>query len=74
MEHKVVFQKKWDKHSQSSDLVLNVRDIARYANKLKGDITILPIENGIHDLVLSKEEVRTQVYLALFAWLRKKEL
>ncbi|QBQ39886.1 alpha/beta hydrolase [Sphingobacterium psychroaquaticum] len=68
------FSKKWDKHSQSSDLVLNVRDIARYANKLKGDITILPIENGIHDLVLSKEEVRTQVYLALFAWLRKKEL
>lgn len=64
--------KKWGKDASSSDIILNVKDIAKYSKKIDGDVTINPIQNGLHDLVLSAKDVRHSVYQNLFDWLNRK--
>jgi alpha-beta hydrolase superfamily lysophospholipase len=64
--------KKWHTDVQSSDLILDVKHIKKYAKKIKGDVTIQDIKNGLHDLVLSEKSVRENVYQQLFAWLKQK--
>ncbi|TCB55689.1 alpha/beta hydrolase [Acinetobacter terrestris] len=66
--------KKWHKHAQSSDVILDVKHIDKYARKMKGDVTISEIKGGLHDLVLSEKSVRDQVYQQLFKWLESKGL
>ncbi|MFC6166715.1 alpha/beta hydrolase [Acinetobacter terrestris] len=66
--------KKWHKHAQSSDVILDVKHIDKYARKMKGDVTISKIKGGLHDLVLSEKSVRDQVYQQLFQWLESKGL
>ena len=66
--------KKWHKHAQSSDVILDVKHIDKYARKMKGDVTISEIKGGLHDLVLSEKSVRDQVYQQLFKWLDSKGL
>lgn len=64
--------KKWHKYAQSSDLILDVKHIDKYAKKINGDVTICEIKNGLHDLVLSEKSVRENVYQQLFEWLALK--
>ncbi|MBR5557767.1 MAG: alpha/beta hydrolase, partial [Acinetobacter sp.] len=64
--------KKWHLDAQSSDIVLDVKHIAHYAQKIQGDVTLCDIKKGLHDLVLSEKSVREQVYRQLFAWLQQK--
>ena len=66
--------RKWGKDAQSSDVILGVKDIAKYAKKIQGDVTIQSIHHGLHDLVLSQKPVREQVYQQLFTWLSHKGL
>jgi len=66
--------KKWHKHAQSSDVILDVKHIDKYARKMEGDVTISEIKGGLHDLVLSEKSVRDQVYQQLFQWLDSKGL
>ena len=66
--------KKWHKHAQSSDVILDVKHIDKCARKMKGDVTISEIKGGLHDLVLSEKSVRDQVYQQLFQWLASKGL
>lgn len=66
--------KKWHKNVQTSDVILDVKHIDKYARKINGDVTISEIKNGVHDLVLSEKSVREHVYHQLFAWLKQKGL
>ncbi|MFH7766387.1 alpha/beta hydrolase [Acinetobacter sp. BSP-28] len=66
--------KKWHKYAQTSDVILDVKHIDKYAKKMKGDVTIREIKNGLHDLVLSEKSVRENVYHQLFEWLKQKGL
>ena len=70
--HQTTNPKKWGIEAQTSDVILNVNDIQKYAEKMIGDISIQTIENGLHDLVLSAPKVREQVYKNLFAWIKEK--
>ncbi|TCB75588.1 alpha/beta hydrolase [Acinetobacter sp. ANC 4173] len=70
--HQTTNPKKWGIEAQTSDVILNVNDIQKYAEKVIGDISIQTIENGLHDLVLSAPKVREQVYQNLFAWIKEK--
>ena len=70
--HQTTNPKKWGIEAQTSDVILNVNDIQKYAEKMIGDIRIQTIENGLHDLVLSAPKVREQVYQNLFAWIKEK--
>lgn len=64
-----VMTKKWDEKYRVADGVLDVDDIAKYARMIKGDIRIVSVTDGMHDLVLSKKEVREQVYEVIFGWI-----
>ena len=66
--------KKWHKNVQTSDVILDVKHIDKYARKIKGDVTISEVKNGVHDLILSEKSVREHVYQQLFAWLKQKGL
>ena len=61
--------KKMTEEVFETDIILDVKDIQKNAKKIQGDVTIIPIKNGIHDLILSKKEVRDEVYKKLFEWL-----
>lgn len=72
--HQTKNPRKWGKDAQSSDVILGVKDIQKYAKKIQGDVTIREIPNGVHDLVLSEKIVRDSVYQQLFSWLETKGL
>lgn len=70
--HQTKNPKKWHSDAQCSDVILSVKDIEKYANKLQGDVNVMTINNGLHDLVLSAAPVRAEVYQHLFTWLTTK--
>jgi alpha-beta hydrolase superfamily lysophospholipase len=51
------------------DTVLDVDHIAARAPRLGRDVTLVRIEDGIHDLALSPEPARTVFFDAVFDWL-----
>ncbi|MFR9620119.1 MAG: alpha/beta hydrolase [Rikenellaceae bacterium] len=71
---KSVVAREWSEAITSADAVLDVSDIKRYGADLGTDVTHLEVVDGIHDLVLSRPEVREGVYHAIFDWLRGLDL
>jgi alpha-beta hydrolase superfamily lysophospholipase len=55
-------------HSDSADMVLDWRHIARWSRMLGPNVTVLAFPGGWHDLVLSPGRIREEVFSALFAW------
>ncbi|MBK5721251.1 alpha/beta hydrolase [Dysgonomonas sp. Marseille-P4677] len=53
------------------DSILNVKDIVRIAGRIEGNTTIVAIEGGLHDLVLSEKTVRDKVYKTIFEWVER---
>ncbi|HRM51617.1 MAG TPA: alpha/beta hydrolase, partial [Acinetobacter johnsonii] len=70
--HQTLNPKKWGVAAQTSDVILDVKDIEKQAKNLQGDVSVVTIQNGLHDLVLSAPEVRAEVYAELFQWLEQK--
>lgn len=56
---------KYHPSMQEADSILNVQDIIRYLDKLGKNVKSVEIENGMHDLILSKKSVREEVYRAM---------
>ncbi len=63
--------KSWDDIIFTSDAVLDVKHIKKYADNIGKDITKIEIKNGIHDLVLSQKDVRDNVYKQMKIWVDK---
>jgi alpha-beta hydrolase superfamily lysophospholipase len=55
-------------HSDEADTVLDWRDIAKWSRMLGERVTVLAFPGGTHDLVLSRPQVREEVFRQLFAW------
>jgi len=55
----------------STDTVLDVRAMAARADSLGDDVTLVRIDDAVHDLTLSADKPRTQFFDALFTWLDK---
>ena len=53
---------KYREDMHTADAVLDVKDISRYAKVIGKNVKVVVIEDGIHDLVLSKSDVRNYVY------------
>ncbi|GLZ07756.1 alpha/beta hydrolase [Actinomadura sp. NBRC 104412] len=53
----------------SADAVLDVEHMARWAPRLGRHVTLVRIEGGVHDLVLSAKPVRDQVFDELARWI-----
>jgi len=59
----------WSEAMTSTDAVLVVDDIARAATRIGREVTVARIEDGIHDLFLSRPAPRAQAYGVLQRWL-----
>ena len=59
----------WTEAAMSADAVLDVEHIAGYACRLGRHVTLVRIDGGMHDLVLSASPVRKQVFAELDRWL-----
>jgi alpha-beta hydrolase superfamily lysophospholipase len=55
-------------HSDEADIVLDWRHIARWSRGLGSDVTVLQFPGGQHDLVLSRREIREEVFRQVFSW------
>lgn len=64
------FRRVWDESLKSADSVLDVERIADRASRL-GDLVVLArIDGGLHDLVLSRPEVRVEVFRQFAVFLK----
>ncbi|GAA1935117.1 alpha/beta hydrolase [Kitasatospora viridis] len=61
---------KWDPALHHRDAVLRADDIVAVAPRLGRSVTVVRIEGGMHDLVLSGPEARAQVFTELDRWLK----
>lgn len=59
----------WSDDFTCADCVLDVEHMRRYGPGLGRDVSMVAIEGGLHDLVLSPPPVRERVFAELFAWL-----
>ncbi|QIO06096.1 alpha/beta hydrolase [Acinetobacter shaoyimingii] len=64
----------FNRDARTSDVILDVKTIQTYANKIQSDVNVITIKDGLHDLVLSAANVREKVYTQLFAFLKDKNL
>jgi alpha-beta hydrolase superfamily lysophospholipase len=55
-------------HSDEADIVLDWRHMAKWGRTLGPQATVLAFPGGLHDLVLSRQEVRDAVFAGLFSW------
>ncbi len=60
-------------HSDDADIVLDWKQVARWSRMLGPDVSVLSFPGGLHDLVLSRSEIREAVFSQLFAWAARIE-
>ena len=65
---------KWDERFNHGDAVLDVKDIKKYGSELGPHVTCVKVTGGLHDLVLSRREVRVPLYRYIFNWLKREHL
>lgn len=61
--------KKWGNEAHSSDIVLDVSHMEQYATHLGRRVRHKSFDGAIHDLILSKEPIRSSVLEYMFDWL-----
>jgi alpha-beta hydrolase superfamily lysophospholipase len=61
-------------YSDEADVVLDWKQVSRWSRTLGRDVTALQFPGGLHDLVLSRAEVREAVFQQLFAWTAGKSV
>lgn len=61
----------WHDEYKVSDIVLSVDDIQHYGAKLGNYTTCRKIHHGLHDLILSGEEARAEMYRVVFQWIEQ---
>lgn len=62
------FARKWHDGLHAADTVLDVEQIARRATRLGRHVTIVKFTGGLHDLFLSRPEVRAQLVDEVARW------
>jgi alpha-beta hydrolase superfamily lysophospholipase len=63
--------KHWSQEAMITDIVLDVADMVRLAPRLGSQVEVRAIKDGIHDLVLSTQIPRKQVFKELEDWLNR---
>ena len=72
--HQTISGNEWTPLYQQGDAVLDVEHIARYGSRISNHVTEVTITDGLHDLVLSRPDVRVQVYNEIYRWLSTRQL
>lgn len=60
---------KWDEDYMRCDCMLDVNLLEKWAPKLGPDVTTVTVEDGMHDLFLSRKDVRDYAYRTMFEFL-----
>jgi alpha-beta hydrolase superfamily lysophospholipase len=68
---KSVYGRRWKEEFSVADAVLNVKSIRKYCRRIKGECTLLPLENAVHDVMLSQKLVRELAFAQLINWAKK---
>ncbi len=55
-------------HSDEADIVLDWRSIARGSRALGPEVSVLAFPGAMHDVTLSRPEIREEVFRQLFSW------
>jgi len=55
-------------HSDEADIILDWKQVASWSRTLGSKVSVLSFPGGLHDLVLSRREIRDSVFSQLFAW------
>lgn len=63
------FKRRWHEGHMRADTVLDVERLARRCVQLGPNVTIVRIEDGLHDLMLSRADVREVVFEAMERWM-----
>nr|WP_231747509.1 alpha/beta hydrolase [Auraticoccus cholistanensis] len=63
------FRRTWQPELRAADIVLDVEQIAQRAVRLGRLVTVVRIDGGMHDLVLSDEPARSTTFTELGRWL-----
>lgn len=61
----------WTSAADSADVVLDVAEIKALGAKLSRNVTLYKVNGGLHDLILSRPEVRYPLYNEIFVWLKR---
>lgn len=56
----------------SADAILEVKSISSYGKKLGDDVTEVEFDGGLHDLALSRKDVRDKMYRVMISWLEPR--
>lgn len=59
----------WTEEAASSDIVLDVRQIAKWSHQLGRDVTVLRVEGAMHDVLSSRKDVRESAFGHVQRWL-----
>jgi len=65
---------KYREEMKTADAVLNVKDIEKYAGRIGKNVKKIAFTDGVHDLVLSRKDVRQKVYREMEKFLRENNL
>jgi alpha-beta hydrolase superfamily lysophospholipase len=60
----------WSDEVTTTDIVLDVSQMSRWAPGLADDVALVRIDGALHDVFLSREPVRDKAYDQLTRWLR----
>jgi alpha-beta hydrolase superfamily lysophospholipase len=63
--------KRWADELLRADAVLDVEHMRRFGPGIGRDVTLIAVDDGMHDLMLSALPVRAKVFQELFAWLAR---
>jgi alpha-beta hydrolase superfamily lysophospholipase len=62
--------REWGEDCTTSDIVLDVRQIRKWAHKISRHVTIVSVEGALHDVTLSRADVRQVVFDQIDRWHR----
>ncbi|MGA9748646.1 MAG: alpha/beta hydrolase [Nocardioides sp.] len=60
--------REWDESCHSTDIVLDVRQIRKWAHKVADHVTLVSLEGALHDVTLSRKEIRERAFEEITRW------
>ncbi len=60
--------KEYDELCSSTDIVLDVELIRKWAHRLADHVTLVRVEGALHDVTLSRQPVRARVFDEITRW------
>ena len=61
--------KKYTEEATKNDIVLNIQDMKLIGPKLGANVQLIEVKDGVHDIFLSSEKVRSKAFKDMFLWL-----